>query len=99
MNLILFNRIFNGEDVTEDYLPACEALLLAIKNTGEPESSQLWENAGFAFLNTPKKEWGNHLINIAQKMDKYKNSKHIKTKKNILKQPSKFQKLLKGLVF
>jgi len=70
MDTSIYNSIFNGESVTEEYIPACEKLLKALDATGKDYESQLWEDAAFEFDKTPKKEWCIHLIKVAQTIDK-----------------------------
>ncbi len=76
MDTSIYNSIFNGESVTEEYIPACEKLLKALDAVGKEYESQLWEDAAFEFDKTPKKVWCVHLIKVAQKIDE-RNKKRI----------------------
>jgi hypothetical protein len=74
MDTTIYGHIFYGEIVTEEYVEACDKLLQALKAHGQIEESQLYEEAGFLFDKTPKKQWGQHLINISYRIDR-KNKK------------------------
>jgi hypothetical protein len=69
MDTSIYSSIFEGGIVTEEYLDACEALLKALKASGTEYEAQYYEDAGFAFDKTSKKEWGQHLIRVAHRID------------------------------
>lgn len=66
----ILDHIFKDESITEEYIDACDKLFLALKASGKEEESFLYQYAGIAFLDTPKKEWGTHLIEISYRIDR-----------------------------
>ena len=70
MNMSLLDSIFGKEPVTEEYIPFCDILLLAFRAENQEEESFLYERAGFELMKTPKKDWGVHLIELAQSIDR-----------------------------
>lgn len=70
MNMSILDNIFKDEAVTEEYFKFCDILLLAFKEENKEDESVLYEKAGFELMKTTKKEWGRHLIEFAQKIDR-----------------------------
>ena len=71
LHMSILESIFGNEAVTEEYVPFCDMLLLAFRAENQEEESNLYEKAGFYLINkTPKKEWGRHLIDFAQAIDR-----------------------------
>ena len=69
MDTSIYNSIFNGQPVTEEYIVPCEILLKALRSSGNEFESQYYEDAGFAFCLTPKAIWGQHLLEMAYRID------------------------------
>jgi hypothetical protein len=69
MDTSIYNAIFDGQPVTEEYIEPCEILLKALKANGTEDEAQYYEDAGFAFCLTPKAIWGQHLLEVAYRID------------------------------
>jgi len=69
MDTSIYNAIFDGQVVTEEYIEACEILLKALQSSGNEFEAQYYEDAGFSFCLTPKSVWGQHLIEVAYRID------------------------------
>lgn len=70
MDMVILDRIFGKEPVTEEYIHFCDILLLAFRAKDQEEESSLYEKAGFELMMTPKKTWGRYLIEVAQRIDR-----------------------------
>lgn len=70
MNTEIFDKMFPNGSIEEKYWTGCDFILHALREVGGELESQYYEKAGFFFSETDKSEWGRHLIEIAQRIDK-----------------------------
>ena len=85
----LLDSIFDDGVVSEEYIEACDKLLLALRASERKDEYDyvLWDEAGLAFLATDKKDWGNHFIRYAEALNNDKirkgSGKNILRKKRV----------------
>lgn len=102
MNTSILDRIFaeEGGEVTEEYFDAVEKLMIALRHSQDEHESLYWEDVGFEFQKTKKKEWGRHFIRYANSLDNHKLRQtlpdfKLRTKR-VFREPNKMTALLNG---
>ena len=70
MNTTILDKMFPNGSILEKYWSGCDLILSAMRESGKELESEYYEQAGFFFSNSDKPEWGRHLIEIAQRIDK-----------------------------
>jgi hypothetical protein len=70
MDTTILDKMFPKGSIPESYWEGCDYILVAMKEVGGESESEYWEKAGFFFAETDKKDWGRHMIEIAQRIDR-----------------------------
>lgn len=104
MNMEILDKMFPNNSIPEQYWEGCDFILEAMKceKLGDEDSSTYWERAGFFFLETDMKDWGRHMIEYGQALDRDRirksNGNRLRTKSKIIENISQFNKLISGKV-